>query len=100
MKIKIDISADMPKVSKNYKHQSICDKACEFMDMCDAGEADEYHFKYLKSLYKKLNDKPKLPKHLKKLMKQLTEFMTKHAGQESGEGHLDIDGVDIFKFED
>ncbi len=30
-------------------------------------------------------------------MIELTEFMQKHAGYESGEEYLDMDGVDIFR---
>ena len=102
MKVKIDIGVDMPKPSlrPEYKQASICDKACDYMDMCEAGEADDYHFKYLKSLYSKLNKKKQLPRHLSELMVKLTDFMVKHAGQDSGEDQLDLEGVDIFKFED
>jgi hypothetical protein len=101
MKIKVNISAEMPpaKQASAYGHQSICDKVCEYIELCEAGEADKFHFDYLKVVYKKLNDKPKLPYHLVELMEKLTEFMIKHARQDSGDNQLDIEGVDIFKYE-
>ena len=100
MKIKINVEAEMPKVGREpgYKHQSLIEKACEYMDMCEAGEADDYHFKYLKCLYKRLNDRPRIPNHMHSLMAKLTNFMIKHAGQDSGEDQLDVEGVDIFRY--
>jgi hypothetical protein len=99
--IKITTEIKMPAPGKSpYTAPNLFEKVSEFINLCECGEASEFHFKYLKSLYKKLNNKPNLPSNLKELMETLTEFMTKHAGNDSGEDQLDVDGVDIFKYQE
>ena len=98
MKIKIDISTPEPNSNK-YKKFSICEKACDFIKLIEDGEASDYHFNYLKNLYKKLNKKQNLPRHLAELMSKLTEFLSLHEGYQSGEDQLDLEGVDIFKYD-
>lgn len=99
--MKIDISIEMPKdINDNYKQQSICEKARDYMDCCESDEDSGYHFRYLRALYNKLHKLKKLPPKYHQLMGELEAFMSKYGIYDSGEGQADMTGENMFKFRD
>jgi hypothetical protein len=100
-KINISVGVEMPdKVRDEYKQKDLASKVRDYMEICESNADSEYHWKYLKYLYKKLRCYRRLSQENTQLMSELTDFMNKYAGQDSGEDQLDIRGEDIFKYSD
>ena len=99
MKINISVSAEMPeKVDENYKHKSLCEKARDYMMCCESDMDSDYHWRYLKALYEKLQALPKLPEQYMELMMELDEFMGKHGKYASGDNTPNLTGENMFKY--
>lgn len=94
----IKISVKIPEIKEHNKYRSLYDKVCDYILVCESSEESEYHWKYLKCLYKKLIDKPVTPE-IKTIMKKLMPFMQTRSRFDSGEDQVDVEGTDIFKYE-
>ena len=101
VKIKIGVKVGMPeKARPEYSRVALAEKVRDYMEVCESDAESSYHWNYLKCLYKKLNSMPRLPVEYIDLMEDLTEFMIKYAGQDSGDNQLQLEGKDIFRYRD
>ena len=99
MKIDVHVSAEMPeKLHDEYRQKSICEKARDYMMVCESDEESEYHWRYLKSLYNKLHSMKNLPEKYFELMGELEEFMSKYGNYDSGEDRAHMTGENLFKY--
>ena len=89
----------MPEKAENkYKHHDLHQKVQDYMFVCESDEESEYHWRYLKALYRKLREKKNLPEAYHGLLGELDGFMSKYAQQDSGEDQADPKGTDLFKY--
>ncbi len=99
MKIDIKVSAHMPEnLHDEYRQKSICEKAKDYMVVCESDEESEYHWRYLKSLYNKLHKMKELPEKYFELIGELEAFMSKYGQYDSGEGQVKMTGENMFKY--
>lgn len=101
MKVDIRVGVKMPdKNDDRYRPPSLCDKCREFMEVCESDIDSQYHFDYLKAVYKKLANMPNKPEKLKQLTLDLEQFMMKHGSVDSSpDNQVDLDHrtMEIFK---
>lgn len=99
MKIKVNISAEMPShIKEENKYKDLHDKVIDYMEVCESDEDSEYHWNYLKCLFKKLREKKSLPNEYMRLMDDLVQFMIKYGEYDSGDNQVDLEGTEIFKY--
>lgn len=101
MKTEIKIELTMPdKTIDDYKYRDLLEKVCDYILVCESDEDSEYHWRYLKCLYTKLQEKPGCICNQVEIMEKLEELFEKFARQDSGEGQLDLEGKDMFRYRD
>lgn len=101
MKVDIKVSAEMPeKVSDEYRYRSLCEKVEDYMLVCESDEDSYYHWRYLKCLYNKLHENPKLACKYPEVMEKLEGFMSKYGIYDSGEGQAEMTGERMFRYRD
>jgi len=79
MKVDVSINVQMPdQVQDDYKHRSLLEKCGDYMTHCESEEDSDYHWKYLKAIYKALSTRPKLNDMQVELLEKLEDFITKY----------------------
>ena len=75
----LTIKIKMPeKTRAEYKKPDLIEKCLDFMQICESDGDSAYHFNYLKSVYQKLSDLPKIPQQFVELYEKLEDFLTKY----------------------
>lgn len=91
--MKIDISINMPtEVNDNYRYKDLMEKCCDYMSYCESDEDSEYHWRYLKALYKALSKRTQLDTFQLAILEKLEEFITKYDMDRTS-----LDAKDMFK---
>lgn len=77
--IDLKLKVKMPKEEQRYyKHKDLLDKCIDYMLICESDEDSEYHFAYLKHVYKRLCCCRHFTEPLLNLLERLEEFFIKY----------------------
>lgn len=94
---KIDISIEMPaEVRNDYKYQSLYEKVCDYIWVCESDEESSYHWRYLKAMYEKLSKLPPRPATTT-ILEKLEPFILKHRSSDSGDT-VEVDAEDMLQY--
>lgn len=101
IKLKLSLKVPQPSIKDSIKKERPIDifieKVYDYIIACESPIIDsEKEWCYLKCLYKKLTEKPKLNPELKPVLKKLEDLFVKQAGRES----VPLDSARMNRWED